>query len=59
LIHQLVSGGTDGPSVDRLIKLWSELLLRSSPWPHLHPIHVDYDFAVVLAIVLSTHTVIA
>jgi hypothetical protein len=59
LIHEFVSGGTDGPPVDRLIELRCELLLRSSPGPHLHPIHVDYDLAIVLAIVLPTHTVIA
>lgn len=60
MIHQLVSGGTDWPSVYRLIKLWSELLLWSSPGSHLHPIHIDYDFTVVLAVVLSTsHTVVA
>ena len=59
LIHQLVSGGTDGSTVDRLVKLWSELLLRGSPGSHLHPIHIDYDFAVVLAVILATDTVIA
>ena len=60
LIHQLVSGGTDWPSVHWLIKLWRKLLLWSSPGSHLHPIHIDYDFAVVLAVVLSiSHTVVA
>ena len=60
LIHQLVSGGTDWPPVHWLIKLWSELLLWSSPGSHLHPIHIDNDFTVVLAVVLSTsHTVVA
>jgi hypothetical protein len=61
LIHQLISGGADGSPIDRLIKLWSELLLGCSAGSHLHPtIHIDYYFTVVLAVVLptTTHTVI-
>ena len=62
LIHQLIGGGADGSPIDRLIKLWSELLLGCSAGSHLHPtVHIDYYFTVVLAVVLptATHTVIA
>ena len=60
LIHQFICGWTDGSTIERLVKLWSELLLGCSPGSHLHTIHIDYYFVVVLAIVLTTtNTVIA
>ena len=56
LIQKFICSWANGPTIYRLVELWSKLLLRCSAWPHLH---ILYLLTVVLPVLSAAHATVS